>query len=511
MKGRTRVSAAAWVVVRDAHAAEDIFQNVALKAMTKRVSFETESALMSWAFITSRREGIDWLRRHQRETTCLDVEILELLEYDWQTEAAHPADAKIEALENCLAAATPSSRRMLKLRYFEGHSCEEVLHPRSIRPANQERKLVPVSFRPWQLAVAAAALITLLVAGSLKFISAPKKSVVRVSKVTGSSQHFGSKSKTEHALTAGTSIVIGDTLETRSCDAWIELMLADGSTITIAGHSTLRILGTETGNSRFELLQGSMWGNPAKGAAAETVLIQTPTIAAEMLGTQFDIQTSPVETMLRVNEGSARVRQNLDGSTIEVWKGHQLSASLARKDTVALKPQSSPIDDWSCDLWEIPEVILGKWLPAAGKERARLGADPLLWPIPGRDPLMLYAVALAAWKSTDHPVSLHSNSKLCFRGRTERAQMVRFGFSAQKMRGAFAGKFEIDIPSAKLGPAGQTWEVELPLGDFHALHPHLATSPDQLELTDVYALTVQEDAGLEINHIELVPWKQSTP
>ena len=54
MKWRTRVSAAAWVVVRDAHAAEDVFQNAALKAMPREVSFENESALMSWAFITAR-------------------------------------------------------------------------------------------------------------------------------------------------------------------------------------------------------------------------------------------------------------------------------------------------------------------------------------------------------------------------------------------------------------------------------------------------------------------------
>ncbi len=47
MKARTRLSAAAWVVVRDTHAAEDIFQNVALKAMTRDVCFETESALLS--------------------------------------------------------------------------------------------------------------------------------------------------------------------------------------------------------------------------------------------------------------------------------------------------------------------------------------------------------------------------------------------------------------------------------------------------------------------------------
>jgi len=126
MEWRTRVSAAAWVVVQDAHAAEDIFQNVALKAMTRAVSFETESALMSWAFITARREGIDWLRRHQREATCLEAEILELLEHEWQSRPAHPAGAKIEALQDCLEAAPETSRRLLKLRYFDGYSCEEV-------------------------------------------------------------------------------------------------------------------------------------------------------------------------------------------------------------------------------------------------------------------------------------------------------------------------------------------------------------------------------------------------
>ena len=126
MKWRTRLSATAWVVVNDTHAAEDIFQNVALKAMTREVSFETESALMSWALITARREGIDWLRRHQREATCLDAEILELLEHEWLSKPSHPAGAKIEALQECLEAAPEASRRLLKLRYFHGYSCAEV-------------------------------------------------------------------------------------------------------------------------------------------------------------------------------------------------------------------------------------------------------------------------------------------------------------------------------------------------------------------------------------------------
>ena len=112
MKWRTRVSAAAWLVVRDTHAAEDIFQNVALKAMTRTVSFESEGALLSWAFIAARREGIDWLRRNRREAIGLDPEILELVEREWQAAPAHPSGAKIDALEECLGKAPESSRRI---------------------------------------------------------------------------------------------------------------------------------------------------------------------------------------------------------------------------------------------------------------------------------------------------------------------------------------------------------------------------------------------------------------
>ena len=75
MQSRERISAATWVVVQDAHVSEDIFQNTVIKAVTKEVQFDAEAALLSWAMISARREGLDWLRKDahpNREEPLID-------------------------------------------------------------------------------------------------------------------------------------------------------------------------------------------------------------------------------------------------------------------------------------------------------------------------------------------------------------------------------------------------------------------------------------------------------
>lgn len=126
MNQRHRIAAAAWLIVRDAHAAEDIFQNVVLKAMTREISFPTEGAVLSWAFITARREGVDWLRRHHNAPVSMDMAILEGMEQEWLSEAGSNSNARMEALRDCLEEMPEKSRGLLKMRYFEGYRCEEV-------------------------------------------------------------------------------------------------------------------------------------------------------------------------------------------------------------------------------------------------------------------------------------------------------------------------------------------------------------------------------------------------
>lgn len=205
------------------------------------------------------------------------------------------------------------------------------------------------------------------------------------------------------------------------------------------------------------------------------------------------------------HEGTARVTQQLNRETVDVQANQQVSISLSESSPPQAIPQPKPVDTWSLSLPAGQDVGLGQWLPATESASLRLRAVPLLWPVPDRDPLLLHVIGIAAWKCSEQPVQLRSTSRLRFRGRTERPQTVRFGFSTQRLRGVFAGKFEVDVTPDRFGPPGETWDVVLPLTHFRPLHPQLASSADGLELADVYALTVVDDAGLEINDIELLP------
>jgi RNA polymerase sigma-70 factor, ECF subfamily len=124
-EARQRLCAAAWLIIRDAQAAEDLFQNVALKSVTKNVSFEHEGALLSWATVSIKREAIDHLRKRKPETLGLEPEVLDLISAEG---AAHPQPEgrRMEALRECLESLPEQSRQLLHLRYFDGHSCEEV-------------------------------------------------------------------------------------------------------------------------------------------------------------------------------------------------------------------------------------------------------------------------------------------------------------------------------------------------------------------------------------------------
>jgi RNA polymerase sigma-70 factor (ECF subfamily) len=122
---RPRMSVGIWLLVHDVHLAEDVFQELMVKALENQALFTNEAQLLSWCRITARNLSLNLLRRRQRETTMLSEQVVELLEQEWEAQGASVA-ARIDALQDCLEALPEPARVLLDLRYFQGRSCTDV-------------------------------------------------------------------------------------------------------------------------------------------------------------------------------------------------------------------------------------------------------------------------------------------------------------------------------------------------------------------------------------------------
>lgn len=63
----------AYLLLRDAHAVEDIVQETMLTAIEKQDGFKNKSSLKTWLFVILRNKTIDALRRGKREVTISDL------------------------------------------------------------------------------------------------------------------------------------------------------------------------------------------------------------------------------------------------------------------------------------------------------------------------------------------------------------------------------------------------------------------------------------------------------
>lgn len=359
------------------------------------------------------------------------------------------------------------------------------------------------SRRLWPVALAAA-LVGVAVLSALWMRSWPHP-VARVERVSGALGVFGIRGATERPLPRDQWLAAGDVVTTHSCDSWAELALRDGSRLTVAGRSEFRLLSPGSDAERVRLVRGGLWHNPGSNGVPARLEIQTPTAVVSAGDAQFDLQAGPTETVLRVNRGWATVTHPVGGDAIDVAAGFQTRLTLSPGMPLVVQPQPSPVLSWSCRGDHAAEVVLGSWLPPEEGVPVRLRAEPLLWPLPERPPIVLYAVSLAVAPRSSRPVVLRSGSRVRFEGRTARPMTVRFGFSTQRMRGMYAGKFEVDVPPDSLGPVGRSWTVDLPISSFRSLQPKLYLGAQDLEVIDIYALTLREDAGLELHQVEVLP------
>ncbi|MBC8243973.1 MAG: FecR domain-containing protein [Verrucomicrobia bacterium] len=359
------------------------------------------------------------------------------------------------------------------------------------------RAVAPV-FRPWKWAVAAAAAFVLLAA--FVIASAPPKHMAKVSDILGPCQYIAADGKVQDEVKVGTVLRVGDTIRTRSSRAWVKLDLNGGSLMTIAGRSRLRLLNVDDRRG-FQLASGNLWASVAQSAGAKPVSIQTPTATVEAKAAQFDVEVHSMTSIVRVNSGTANVLRLADGQAADIVADHQAVVSARRSRPFAVARQPEPVNEWSCRLIAGSGSVFGKWLPPDEKNSVRLGAAPLLI---GKK-TTVYVTNFSVQCSGSPPVLIESGSRVRIHGTTRTDSPVYFGITTQRIKGVFFGKYTAKVEAGALGQAGEPWQVELPLSRFKPETQHQPGSPTGKELADIWIVSTDESAELEIHRLEFLP------
>jgi RNA polymerase sigma-70 factor, ECF subfamily len=127
------------VIVRDAHTAEDIFQEVMILALEHHGELQDHGHANAWARKTAQYLALNEIRRRHRKNLSLDAGmdagIFEALEPVWEAAAEKGTNARVEILQKCMERLTPNGRRLIHLRFVEELDCS-ALAQRLARPLN---------------------------------------------------------------------------------------------------------------------------------------------------------------------------------------------------------------------------------------------------------------------------------------------------------------------------------------------------------------------------------------
>lgn len=126
LRDREKLFAYIWSIVRDAHIADDVFQDVSLLTIERRHEIGDEQHLGGWLRRAARLKALEALRARKRMPTILSDEAMNLLEAHWQELDGLSASDMVESLRTCMAKLTPYARQVVKLRYVDGMCGEKV-------------------------------------------------------------------------------------------------------------------------------------------------------------------------------------------------------------------------------------------------------------------------------------------------------------------------------------------------------------------------------------------------
>ncbi len=256
---------------------------------------------------------------------------------------------------------------------------------------------------------------------------------------------------------------------------------------------------SEGERKELHLRQGRLSARVQPQPAGKPMRLHTPTAEMQVLGTQFNVDVGPVETVLRVNEGRVRLKRLSDGEVVEAPARHQALASLEDESGLTVTNRALATHSWRADLardsthgkWisELQSlgaklkmaVVSGKLTVEEAKAKYKAAANlndeaGLLYAAPwllksskaGAKVDVSYLTVLSVTRGRTVPVVLQAGSRFRVQGRAALSGPVTFGIAANALGGGFAGKYAAICTIEASGPDGN-FDIEIQLCEFRTL------------------------------------------
>jgi RNA polymerase sigma-70 factor, ECF subfamily len=126
MAERARLLAYIWSIVHDAHLVEDVFQEVSLLAVGKRMELRDKQTLAVWLRRSARLISIAAMRRKGRLPLLFREEVLDKLDASWTNGNVTTTEETFDLLHRCMAELSSRSREFITLRYVNRFSGTEL-------------------------------------------------------------------------------------------------------------------------------------------------------------------------------------------------------------------------------------------------------------------------------------------------------------------------------------------------------------------------------------------------
>lgn len=228
--------------------------------------------------------------------------------------------------------------------------------------------------------VGAATIAVLAIAVVLGVVFSPRPAhstaIAALERVTGDVRILGSDGQVR-SIAANASLCQGDTVRTRGNESSTVVAYADGTRLTLVGNTSVTC-----GDPRSKSIvvhQGTLAGSVRPQAQETPMLLATPSVQVQVLGTRFQIEAVANRTDLSVTEGRVRVVRTSDGQAVDVADGKH--AVITEQNKLLVQDLPGVSDTWEVDFeprlpegWDEGERVT-EGLPAGSRGAVKAVLD----------------------------------------------------------------------------------------------------------------------------------------